>query len=426
MGLLYNIGIILYFVITLPYYLYKMAFARKYRAGLFQRLGFISRPAREELSGRRVIWIHAVSVGEVQAAMPLIKELRAKLPDRSVLLSTTTMTGNAIAVEKAGGMATVIYFPLDFPWAVRRALRAFKPEVVAIVETEIWPNFLKAARRQGVPVVIVNGRISDRSFGGYLKLRPILRGILECIDVFCMQTGADAGRVERMGAPRDRIRVTGNMKYEASLGTSPGKEQVCGEIGLDAGRGYIVAGSTHSGEEEILIRVYERLRGRFKGLSLIVVPRHPERSREVLNIARAAGISSCLRSELPSRPETPDVVVVDTIGELMSLYAVAEVVFVGKSLAGHGGQNVIEPASLGKAVLFGPHMENFKQASGLLLEAGGAAMVQGEEELEKRLGELLSDDGARTAMGERARRVVECNRGATAGNVALIEEMLKK
>lgn len=424
MWFLYNIGIVLYFVFTLPYYLYKMVFTRKYRAGLFQRLGFISRPARERLSGRQVIWIHAVSVGEVQAAMPLIREIRARLPDRSVLLSTTTMTGNAIARKKAGDTVTVIYFPLDFPWAVKSALRAFRPELVAIVETEIWPNFLLAARRQGVPVIIVNGRISDRSFGRYMKLRAILRGILECVDVFSMQTGVDSQRIGLMGAPRERIRVTGNMKYEVSLGRRTGKEEVCRGIGLDPGRDYIVAGSTHRGEEGILFRVYGRLRERFPGLCLIVVPRHPERSREVLNLARSMGLECCLRTELSSRAENSAVIVVDTIGELMSLYAVAEVVFVGKSLVEGGGQNVIEPASLGKAVLFGPHMENFKQATGQLLDAGGAVMVRGEEDLENGLEELLSDGSKRSEIGERARRVVDRNRGTAARNAALIEELL--
>ena len=425
MWFLYNIGIVLYFLVTLPYYLYKMVFARKYRAGLFQRLGCISRTARRELSGRRVLWVHAVSVGEVQAALPLIRVLSERLPDHSVLLSTTTMTGNAIAREKAAESATVIYFPLDFPWAVRRALRVFRPELVAVVETEIWPNFLRCARRMSIPVAIVNGRISDRSFGRYLKLRPLFRGILDCISVFSMQTETDAARIERMGAPRDRVRVTGNMKYETSLGVGRGKEEVCGEIGLDPGREYLVAGSTHRGEEEILLGVYGRLAARFPGLSLIIVPRHPERSREVLNLARAASFPCCLRSELSERGQPPDVLVVDTIGELMSLYAVAAVVFVGKSLVVGGGQNVIEPASIGKAVLFGPHTANFKDAVKQLLDAGGAVMVRDAEELEKRLGELLGDEGRRADLGSRARTAVEKNKGAAARNCALIEELVR-
>jgi len=428
--LLYNMLITLYFILTLPYYAVQMARHEKYRAGLKQRLGFYPPSVRQGRAGVRRIWFHAVSVGEVLAVMPLVERVRAELPELQIVLSTVTLTGQRVAREKIGDAGVVIYFPLDMSFAVRRALRIVSPGLIVIVETEIWPNFICAAAERRIPIAIINGRISDRSFPGYRCGRFFLKRLLSRVSVFSMQTDLDAQRIQAMGATPEKIVTTGNMKFDCS--TDPGDEQarlaVISSLGLNPHQDIIVAGSTHRGEEEIGLDAYRALRGRGAEPVLIIVPRHPERAAEVKALVEARGEQCVLRSGMAGGKALPPraVLIVDTIGELVDIYRAATVVFVGKSLVGGGGQNIIEPASMGKPVLFGPSMHNFREAAETLLKNKGAIQVSNGRELREALAFLLRDRATREGMGRRAAECMALSRGATRRNLEIIKELLAR
>lgn len=429
MILLYNTLLYLYFILALPWYVLQMTRKEKYRAGLAQRLGRFPAWLFPPLRQRPRIWIHAVSVGETLAVVPLIKLLRREIPGYEIVLSTVTSTGNAVAREKAGDDATVIYFPLDFRFSVNRALDVVKPALVLLVETELWPNFISCAHRRRIPLAIINGRISDRSFPRYLKTRFIFRQLLCRIDLFSMQSAQDAERIRLIGAPPGRIKITGNMKFDTDPpvpGMEPGKGKGALSVGIPEGKDLLVAGSTHQGEEEIILSVWHELRDTFPELMLVIAPRHPERAAPVEEICVERNIPYLLRSQLQTGRQIPGdaVLVVDTMGELTQFYAVATVVFVGKSLVEGGGQNIIEPASLARPVLFGPHMENFREAVALLVQSGGGTMVHHTGELKASIAHLLSHPEEREEMGRRAAAAVATCRGATRRNVQLIKELL--
>ncbi len=429
MMFLYNILITLYFILALPYYAVRMARNNRYRAGLKQRLGFYPPSVRRGTGMGRRIWFHAVSVGEVLAVMPLVQRVRAELPDVQIVLSTVTLTGQGLAREKLGETGVVIYFPLDMGFAVRRAMRIVAPDLIVIVETEIWPNFICAAAGKGIPIAIVNGRISDRSFPGYRCGRFFLKYLLKRVSVFSMQTDLDAQRIRVIGAPPEKIATTGNMKFDCGIAT--GDEQarlaIAASLGLDPKQDVIVAGSTHKGEEEIILDAYRAVRENGFDPMLIVAPRRPERAAEVKALIGARGEQCVLRSGIvPGRALPPRaVLIVDTIGELMNIYRVATVVFVGKSLVEGGGQNVIEPASMGKAVVFGPSMHNFREAAETLIKNKAAIQVGDARGLREAFVLLFKDKEAREGMGRRAAESMALSRGATQRNLEIIQKLLK-
>lgn len=424
----YNALLRLFFALSLPWFAVQVARREKYRAGIRQRLGRYPSPLRDALRGRRRVWIHAVSVGEVLAALPLVKALAEALPGHRVVLSTVTLTGQRVAREKAGGWATAFYFPLDLPSAVRRAFDLVSPDFVAIVETELWPNFIAEAARRGVPLAVVNGRISDRSFRGYRRARFLLRRILPSIRRFSMQTVLDAERIVALGAPAERVAVGGNMKFDCGL-LPAGEEETRGArlaLGLEAYAPVIVAGSTHRGEEEAVLDAWDAARRESPETALVIVPRHPERGEEVQALCERRGAACVLRSRHPAGARVPAgaVLVADTIGELTAIYRAATLVFVGKSLVGGGGQNIIEPASLGKAVLFGPSMQNFREAAELLLRARGAVQVADARGLAESVVALLADAPLREELGRRAAEAMAGSRGATRRNLELLRGLV--
>lgn len=426
--IIYTILLYAFFILASPWFLVQVLRKEKYRAGLAQRLGRYPAEIREELRGKRCVWVHAVSVGEVLAAAPLVKALAAALPDRRVVLSTVTLTGHRVAKEKTAGAATVIYFPLDFPFAVRRALDLVRPELIAIVETELWPNAIALAAARGIPVAIVNGRISDRSFRGYRRLRPALRGILPLVARFSMQTALDAERIGELGAPAGKIVVGGNMKFDCGLSPSgdAGTREARASLGIRGGGPVVVAGSTHRGEEELVLDAYDAARRAFPGAALVIVPRHPERREEVKALCEARGAGCVLRSRAAAGETLPAgaVLVADTIGELVRIYRAADAVFVGKSLVDGGGQNIIEPACMGKPVVFGPSMHNFREAAELLLSNRGAIRVADGRGLAEALVKLLGDAAAREELGRRAAEAMAGSRGATRRNLELLLGLL--
>ena len=425
---IYNVLLTLYFIVALPYYAVQMVRLHKYRAGLKQRLGWYPLSISDRLKERRCIWLHAVSVGEVLAVMPLIKLIERELPSWNIVLSTVTATGQKVAQEKLGGRAVVIYFPLDLRFAVRRALRLISPDLIVLVETEIWPNFISSAACPSRPLVILNGRISDRSFRGYRLARSFLKPLLRKIDLFSMQTELDARRIQAIGAPPDRIKISGNMKFDC--GISPASEQDRAEaaacLGLSPQQKVIVAGSTHRGEDEIALDLFREVRRRHPESALVIVPRHPERASEIEELAGSRGENCVLWSQMQGREAPPPytVLIVDTIGELVNIYRAATIVFVGKSLVSGGGQNIIEPASMGKPVFFGPSMENFREAAKLLLTNRAAIQVRDGAELRERILSLLENEDERVAMGRRAAETMALSRGATEKNLSMIKELI--
>ncbi len=417
---LYTLGLALAFVLYLPFYALRM-WRAGYPLALAERLGRV-RP-KPQGNGPR-LWLHAVSVGELIASVPLIQALQLRWPRLEVVLSTTTSTAARVARERLSGVTGPVVFPLDLPPAIRRVLNAVRPSAFVAMETELWPNLFRILSGRGVPAMIANGRISDRSFRRYRWIRFFLRPILGAIAVFGMQSEEDARRILLLGALPERVHVTGNLKMESSQ-AEQGVERLWSRLlGLTREPVWVV-GSTRQGEEEIIADVYQALRRSHPDLVLILVPRHPERASEVEALLRSRGIASVRRSALPGQPRPAGgVILVDTVGELASLYTVADLVFMGGSLVPWGGQNMVEPALRGKPLLFGPHVENFREAAGLLLKAGAAIQVRDGDELFSSVRQLLNDPVERQRMGELAREAMAGQSGACQKTIDLIAQFL--
>jgi 3-deoxy-D-manno-octulosonic-acid transferase len=364
-------------------------------------------------------WIHAVSVGEAAAAVPLVHAIRRRWPELSIVVSTVTPTGARVVTRELDGVATHRYFPLDFPGPVRRALSAVQPLFFIGLETELWPNFLRALGRRGIPSMIANGRISDRSFRRYRLVRPFLARVLSDVTVFAMQSAEDARRIMALGAPAARVIVTGNLKADARPQPAANPEWTT-RLGLER-RSLWIAGSTHRGEEALIVDAYLELKTRFPNLTLLLAPRHPERAAEVERLCRSHGVSVVRRSALPSGGIGEAVIILDTVGELAALYTLAEVVFVGGSLVPSGGHNMLEPAQRSKPILFGPHTENFRESAALLLSAGGAIVVKDALDLVREIEKLREEPALGRQMGEAARAAVASRQGALDTTLALIE-----
>jgi 3-deoxy-D-manno-octulosonic-acid transferase len=395
--------------------------ARRRRAGygrdLSQRLGRLG----DGLPSEPRCWIHAVSVGESAAAVPLVEGIRQRWPELGIVVSTITPTGARIVGERLAGAATHRYFPIDLPGPVRHALDAVRPRFFIAIETELWPNFLRALARRRIPAMIANGRISDRSFRRYRWVRGLMRRVLADVSVFAMQTEEDARRIIALGAPPARVVVTGNLKSdllpEADVEDAAGwRERLC----LTPAARLWIAGSTHRGEETIVLDAFLRARTRCPDLALLLAPRHPERVGEVEALIHERGLAAARRSRLPADAAPGAVVILDTVGELAALYAVAETVFVGGSLVPIGGHNVLEPAMRGKPVLVGPHMSNFREGAELLQRSGGGLIVKDGPELERELARLLEDRDLARRMGEAARQAFAGRQGAVSATLDLV------
>jgi 3-deoxy-D-manno-octulosonic-acid transferase len=421
MFLLYSVLFAAVILMGSPYFLLQGLVHKKYLTSLPQRLGFLSAEI-ESLPPRR-IWIHAVSVGEVLAVLPLIRKIQANWPGHVLLISTTTLTGQTLARNKLHGLATCFFFPLDFSFVVRRVLRHVRPELVLIAETEIWPNFLRECHRQSIPVVLVNGRISDQSFRNYRRIAAVTRRVLPGFAACLMQTSVDCDRLLELGAPPDKVEVCGNLKYDLNLPVDLDHKSVFFEtlFSLHHYRFVLVAGSTLKGEEELVLTAFRQFREVEPESLLILAPRHPERFEEVAALLLEQSFHFVRRSQLPSSTpggeiSLPEAVLLDTIGELAILYAVADVVFVGGSLVPRGGHNILEPALYRKPVLFGPHMNNFRQMASMFLEARAGCVVQDEKELFESCFRLYQDPDLRRSMGDQGFSIIAANRG-TAGRI---------
>ncbi len=426
--LLYDILLVMAILVVLPYFFWRGLRRGKLREGIAERFGRVSPAKLSKLKGAKTIWVHAVSVGETIAAKPLLQALKQQYPTHRIVLSQVTETGRSVA-EKLAEVDLCLYFPFDYAFVVQRVLRAVDPDLIIIVETEIWPNFLRVARRLGIPVVLVNGRISDRSFPRYLRLRWLFRRVLADITALCMQTDEDARRIVAIGAAPAKVHVTRNLKYDIPVKpVLPERKLALRErYLLPAGILVVTAGSTHQGEEELVLSAYQELLAKGRELLLVLVPRHPERAGAVAELLRRAGLSVTLRSALASRAGlfgAGEVLLVDTVGELMDIYAASDLVFVGGSLVPVGGHNILEPASLRLPVVYGPHMSNFRESAALLGACGGGIQLENERELPAVLDSLLQDPGERAAIGNNGARLLEENSGATARQMTIVAQFL--
>lgn len=430
----YSILLTVGILFLLPAFLLDAARHGKYVAGLRERAGGV---APVEAGGRPVVWLHCVSVGEAQAARPLVALLGERFPDLALAVSTTTLTGQRVARDAFGpSAAAVFYFPFDWAWSVRRALRAVKPSAVLLLETELWPRFLRECRGRNVPVAVVNGRISPKSFRRYAKLGRLFRSIVNDLTLAVMQTEDDAARIRELGLAAERVRVSGNIKFDIDTPATepPATAELRSRFRFDGSRPLFVAASTHAPEESIIIEAFRQTRAALpeRPPRLLLAPRHPERFAEVAALLDASGLAWARRSAAPAPTDADcDAVLLDTIGELRAAYPLAELVFVGGSIAKTGGHNVLEPAAEAKCVVTGPHTFNFKEIVGRFVELD--ALVQLPEvsdegaagELARVMTGLLTDDARRRELGERARAALEQNRGATERTVEFIAPLLE-
>ncbi|HEY7039959.1 MAG TPA: 3-deoxy-D-manno-octulosonic acid transferase [Methylomirabilota bacterium] len=396
---------------------------RRRRAGYGQHLGQRLGRLGDGLPPEPRCWIHAVSVGESAVAVPLVEGIRGRWPELSVVVSTITPTGARIVAERLAARAVHRYFPVDLPGPVRRALDAARPRFFIAIETELWPNFLRALATRRIPAMIANGRISDRSFRRYHRVRWLMRRVLADISVFAMQSTEDAQRIIALGAPPERVVVTGNLKSDL-LPDAPDEAGWRERLGLGEGDRLWIAGSTHRGEEAMALEAFVRAKARCPALALLLAPRHPERAGEVEDLIRSRGLTAVRRSRLPREATSGRVIILDTVGELAQLYGLAEVVFVGGSLVPVGGHNVLEPAMRGKPVLFGPHTSNFREGAELLQRGGGGLVVKDVDELAREITRLLEDRDLAGRMGRAAREAFAGRQGAVGATLDLIARHL--
>ncbi|MEP6742718.1 MAG: 3-deoxy-D-manno-octulosonic acid transferase [bacterium] len=430
MYFIYSLLLAVGFLILLPRFLYDAFHHGKYVAGFRERLGTLA-----PVTSQPLIWIHCVSVGETQAARPLVLELKKQLPNYRIAISTTTLTGQNLAKEIfKNDTEKIFYFPFDWRRTVRRTLKALHPEAVLIMETELWPVFLRECERQQIPVVVLNGRLSERSFRRYRLFRGFMSRVLRGVSLAIMQTEADAARLRLLGIAAEKVQVSGSLKFDA--GTLPLNDVLTNELrtrfNFTDAAPLILAASTHAPEERIVIEAFERLTSQTAPAArLMIAPRHPERFSEVVSIIEASGLPWTRRSAPEKTSDnSAKVILLDTIGELQSVYSLATVVFVGGSIAKTGGHNILEPAAVGACILTGAHTYNFREIVEAFCRAGAIVQLPAMPdsdmvpELEKLITQFLADSDKRKLFGERAKQLVNQNRGATERTMELLKKLL--
>ena len=421
-NLLYPIGVLFF----LPGQIGKLARRGNYRHKLGQRFGFYDKEVRARLRGHRCTWIHAVSVGEVAIGLKLAAKLRELDPQFFAVLTTTTTTGFQVATAQATEGLEVLYKPLDFWPIIRRAFAVVRPVRIILVEAEVWPNLAAEARNRRIPLALVNARLSKRSEARFHRFHSLIAPTFRCLDAVCVQEHEDVERWAALGVARERIHHVGSIKFDpVDVRLNPDLPlQVLRTFGIDSDRPILFGGSTHAGEEEILGEIFQRLRIDFPSFTMIIAPRHVERAVEIRIALQRLGLSVSLRSEAgTTRSSPPDCLLLDTTGELQHWYAVATIVFVGKSLTSRGGQNPVEPILAGKPVLFGPHMENFSALAQALVANDAAVQIRDPNSLQEKITWLLRDREAALRLVENARVVLDRHSGATERTAAIVMQL---
>lgn len=422
---LYNLLFPFALLVFLPGYVLKMRRRGNYRDKFGQRLGIYDRETRRQLGEGRNTWVHAVSVGEVMIALKLVEAMKREEPELRVVLTTTTTTGFALARKKSPPWMEVVYTPLDFWPMMRRAFAVVRPKRIILVEAEVWPNFTAIAHRIGIPIALVNARLSPRSERRFRKFKTFVRPYFQMLDLICVQEPADIERWASLGVEKSRLRVVGSIKFDPEKTAPPSSRpsEILRARGIDPARPILLAGSTHPGEEEILARTFLALRQTFPSLFLILAPRHVERAGEIARRLRELGVQCSFRSETAENSSAHDCLLLDTTGELHDWYAVATIVFIGKSLTARGGQNPVEAIVADRPVIFGPHMENFASLARALVAAGGALQPNDEISLTNSAARLLREPETRATLVRQAHTVLDAHRGATARTAQLLQEL---
>jgi len=427
----YNLLLFIASFFLIPYYGIKIVLTGKYRRSIGPKLGFTPPGTRRNMEGSPRIWIHAVSVGEVTAAAPIVFELRAMFPQACIILSTSTETGQDMARRIVPDATAYIYYPLDIPFVARKVINLMQPDIFVPVETEIWPNFIRICRGKGLKIIMVNGRISPRSFKRYSKTKFFWRNVLTYVDEMGMIAPIDAERIKSLGVNASRVSIVGNAKYDslAARADDKLKHEMLDKLSIAPGSRVFVAGSTHDGEETVVLRVYKKLLEYYPDLLLILIPRHIERREEVLTCVKEEGFHDCITMSEINRGKQRTgerVTILDVIGELFKVYSLATIVFCGGSLVPKGGQNILEPAAWGNVIFYGPSMEDFSDEKKLLEESGAGITVTGEENLFKEIQHAMDDPERRSERGEAGRRIVAANMGASRKYAEMISTLLGK
>lgn len=418
MTLIYDFLFLIFAVLYFPYLVLK----GKWHEGFLMRFGVFPKDLKENLKAKNNIWIHAVSVGEVLSVAQLIKRIKEIFPNHQLVVSTVTKTGFDIAKKSLPADVLVIFAPLDLSYIVRKYVEVIAPKIYIVAETELWPNIISAIHRKEIPIVTVNGRISDKAFKGYFLFRPLVKSVLNQIDMLCVQGARDAKKLFKLGASGEKIYVVGNIKFDdlPQINTVNPKD-----FGLSENDLIVVAGSTHPGEEEIILGAYENLLKEFPQLRLVIAPRHIERVEEILKMIERFNKPYIKFSQIQNeKKESNPVIVVDTIGQLRPLYALADVVFVGKSLTVGGGHNLIEPAYFAKPIIVGPHMKNFRDIVELFLADETILQIKNSDEFEPALKGLLQNPEERRRLGQAAKEVVYKNTGATEKTLKIVASLI--
>ncbi len=423
---MYNLLLVLGF----PFILCTLLIKKRCRSGLLQRIGWVLPQGWSDQD--KVLWIHAVSLGEVSAVVPFVTVLHHRYPQVKIVVSTITETGREAVKQRLAGIATHCFLPLDYPWIIHRFIKSLNPIGFLVVETELWPNLLRALFRQGVPSVIVNGRLSSRSFFRYQWIRPFMRQILSTVSLGLLQSGRDARRFVELGASPERMRSTGNMKFDLIMnGGFSLQQSVEGPAcGVSENERLIIAGSTHPAEEEVILESYRALIRSFPNVVLLLAPRHIERSSALARTIEEFAFPVVRRSRLPRKvrpdeePVGPRVILLDTRGELAQMYRLAFMAFVGGTLVPIGGHNLLEPAAWGKPVCFGPYTDHCQEVANLLIESGGGIRVHNEQELTKTLMKGIQDEAWVSHAGQSARKVIDDHQGVVERNLNMVEQVV--
>ena len=431
MYILYNILVtFLFIVVVLPYFLYRLVVEKGFAHRFRQAMGLVSREEIEPVAGTDCIWLHGASVGEMVALSPLVKEIKTIMPEKKVLVSAVTVGGYDMARQIMPEADTIINYPMDLPLVASPMVGRIRPGIFIMVETELWPNFLRAIRERKIPAMMMNGRISEKSAKSYRYLSALLRDMLDTVNLFCMQSSIDAKYIAQLGADPDKILVTGNTKFDQTYAEVTEEDLAAYKTELGLGEDafpIIVAGSTHRSEEEAVLTSFTALRKQYPHARLIIAPRKLNRIEEVKKVNAKFGYAMAFRSKLKEiegrRPEFP-VLLLDTIGELGRIYAVGDIVFVGGSLVHYGGHNVLEPAAHAKPILVGPSMEDFKDSYSLLSRAGACRMVADAEGLTEAFLEIAGDDALRKKMGDASIQIIRENRGAARKTIHYLTDLL--
>ncbi len=430
MYLLYNILLLIALVLfVIPYYTYRLFTEQGFKLRFKQSLGCVDDEEIAKVMRKNCIWIHGASVGEIVATSPLVRQIRKELPDRPILVSAFTVGGYNMAKQIIPEADAIIYFPLDLPFVAGSLVQRIHPGVFMPVETELWPNFLSAIRERHIPVMMVNGRISEKSVKTYRYLYGIWDDMLNTVTRFCMQSSIDADYITHLGAERSKVFVTGNTKFDQTYAevTEEDLEKYRRELGIEGCYPVIIAGSTHPGEEKLLIESFREIKRAHKDAALVIAPRKTARAAEIAKLAATFGYETGYRSQMLEATDGRryPVIVLDTIGELGRIYAVGDIVYVGGSFSGTGGHNVLEPAAHAKPILVGPSMQNFKDSYALLSKAGGCKMVHNGPELTKVMLDIAADDALRNKMGQASIQVIKENRGADVKSINYLKELLE-